>query len=304
MQDEKKERDSRFDRAELVIWVGFWANTFLMIMKLAAGWYGKSEAVFADGMESMCDFFAIGTALVALRMGRKRYDREHPYGHGKVESFAAILVAIFIILTGVAIFVKAGHVALSHTLEAPALMAVMAAAATILIKEGLCRYTLHIAGNLNSPSVLAVSKDHRKDAITSIATLVGVGGAYFGWRIMDPLAAGVSVIFILKIGWETLCSALADLMDASLPDALLKEMTVTAAAVEGVSAIHEIRGRRSGQYMIVDLKLEMDAMMTVKQSHEIATTVKQQLFRQFTSIGDVMIHINPHAEAHEDLTRL
>lgn len=296
-------RDERFDRAELVIWVGFWVNAFLMVMKLAAGWFGKSEAVFADGLESMCDFFAITTAMIALRMGRKRFDQDHPYGHGKAESFSAIVVASLILLTGVGIVWKSAH-AMMHNLETPAAMAVIAAGVTIVIKEGLCRYTLRVAGHLGSPSVVAVAKDHRKDAITSVATLVGVTGAYLGFRIMDPLAAVVSAFFIIRIGWETLQPAVRDLMDAALPAELLDEMSRNAASIEGVAGVHEIRGRRSGQFMIVDLKLEMDPAMTVKQSHDIATLVKRQLFSQFPNIGDVMIHINPHAEAHEDLTRL
>jgi cation diffusion facilitator family transporter len=297
-------RDERFDRAELVIWVGFWVNAFLMVMKLLAGWFGRSEAVFADGLESMCDFIAIGSAMVALKMGRKRFDRDHPYGHGKAESFSAIVVAGLILMTGIGIIWKSMDAILNHALEAPAMMAVIAAALTIVIKEGLCRYTLHVAGDLESPSVVAVAKDHRKDALTSIATLIGVAGAYLGWKIMDPIAAALSAIFILRIGWQTLYPAVGDLMDVSLPGELLQEMSQTAGGVDGVAGVHEIRGRRSGQFLIVDLKLEMDALMTVKQSHDVATLVKSKLFERFPNIGDVMIHINPHAEAHEDLTRL
>ncbi len=304
IRNEKKERDERFDRAEQVIWVGFWINAFLMVMKLAAGWYGKSEAVFADGLESLCDLFAITSAMVALKMGRKRFDQKHPYGHGKAESLSAILVALLILTAGIGIIWKAVDTVLGHDLETPCLMAVLAAAATIIIKEGLCRYTLRVAGNLESPSVVAVAKDHRKDAITSIATLIGVTGAYLGFKIMDPLAAALSAIFIIRIGWQTLRPAVGDLMDSSLQAEFLVKITQTAAGVEGVAGVHEIRGRRSGQYVIIDLKLDMDALMTVKQSHDIATQVKSELFSQFPNIGDVMIHINPHAEEHEDLTRL
>lgn len=297
-------RQERFDRAEHVIWLGFWLNAFLMLMKLGAGWYGKSEAVFADGLESLCDLVAISSAMIALRIGRRRFDQNHPYGHGKAESFAAILVAGFILMTGVGIIGNSVHAILAHTLEQPAGMAVAAAVLTIIIKEALCRYTLRTAGSLQSPAVVAVARDHRKDAITSIATLIGVGGAYLGFKIMDPLAAGLSAVIILKIGWETLRPAVGDLMDASLPGEMLQEMRGTAAGVQGVAGVHEIRGRRSGQYVIVDLKLEMDPLMTVKRSHDIAANVKREMFSRYPNIGDVMIHINPLDEAHEDLTRL
>ncbi len=114
----------------------------------------------------------------------------------------------------------------------------------------------------------------------------------------------VSSLFIFHIGWQTLNSAAADLMDSSVPQELLDEMSRLAAATEGVARVHEIRGRRSGQSIIVDLKLEMDAEMTVKHAHDIAAAVKCQLFDKFPSIGDVMIHINPRGEQHEDLIRL
>ena len=237
-------------------------------------------------------------------MGRKGFDQQHPYGHGKAESVSAILVAFIILLTGVGIIWKAANAVRTGDLETPAMMAVIAAALTIVIKEGLCRYTLHVAGNLGSPSVMAVAKDHRKDAITSVATLIGVTGAYLGLKIMDPIAAALSAVFIIRIGWQTLRPAIGDLMDASLPADLLAEMSRVAAEVEGVAGVHEIRGRRSGQYVLVDLKLEMEALMTVKQSHDIADLVKRQLFAKFLNLGDVMIHINPRNEAHEDLTRL
>jgi len=300
----QQQRDQRFDSADLAIRIGFGINAFLMVMKLAAGWFGKSEAVFADGLESACDFVAILSAMVALRICRKPFDRQHPYGHGKAESLAAILVSLVILATGFGIVWKAGHAIRAGNLETPAWMAVVAAFLTIVIKETLYRYTVRIGQRLESPAVLAVAKDHRKDAITSIATLIGVTVAFCGWRIMDPVAAIISSIFIFHIGWQTLTSAMADLMDSSVPPELLAQMSRVATAVAGVAGVHEIRGRRSGQSIIVDLKLDMDAEMTVKHAHDIADTVKRQLFDTFPSIGDVMIHINPRNEQHEDLIRL
>lgn len=301
---QQEKREQRFDSADLAIRIGFGINAFLMVMKLAAGWFGKSEAVFADGLESACDFVAILSAMVALRICRKPFDKQHPYGHGKAESLSAILVALVILATGFGIVWKAGHAIWTGSLETPAWIAVAAASLTILIKEVLYRYTVRIGRRIESPAVLAVAKDHRKDAITSIATLVGVTGAFFGLKIMDPLAAAVSALFIFHIGWQTLSSAVADLMDSSAPQELLVEMSRVAAAIPGVACVHEIRGRRSGQSIIVDLKLEMDAQMTVKQAHDIAAAVKRELFDAFPSIGDVMIHINPRDEQHEDLIRL
>jgi cation diffusion facilitator family transporter len=298
------DRDERFGRADRVIKVGFWINAVLMVMKLLAGHYGNSEAVFADGVESGCDFIAILSTIIALKIGRKPYDDKHPYGHGKAESLSAIIVSLVIFATGSGILYKAVMTIVNRDYAEPQLMAVIAAFATILIKEGLFRYTRTVSKKLESPAVEAIAKDHRKDALTSVATLIGVGGAYFGFVLMDPLAAALTALFIFHIGWETFSGAAHDLMDGQPPDELIAGVTEIAEAVPGVEHVHEIRGRRSGQYLIVDLKLDMDPEMTVKQSHDIATEVKRQIFERFSNVGDVMIHINPHEEEHEDLIRL
>ena len=119
---EQEDRSKRFDSAERVIRVGFQVNALLMVMKLAAGWFGRSEAVFADGLESACDFVAIGSAMIALRIGRKPYDRQHPYGHGKAESLASILVSLVIFATGIGIVCQAAHVIYSGNFEIPSWM--------------------------------------------------------------------------------------------------------------------------------------------------------------------------------------
>ena len=298
------QRNERFDKAERIIQVGFWVNAVLMVMKLSAGYWGRSDAVFADGIESACDFIAIGSTMVALKLGRQPYDEQHPYGHGRAESLAALLISLVICATGVWILVDAVQAILHHDFKSPGWIAVAAAALTIIIKEWLYRFSSATGKQLESPSSLAIAQDHRKDAITSIATLFGVVGAFLGWGIMDPLAAALTSFFILHIGWETFRGAAHDLMDGSVHGEYIQDVTKLAEGVDHVEHVHEIRARRSGQYIIIDLKLDMDPEMTVKQSHAVATEVKRQIFERFPNVGDVMIHINPHDEEHEDLIRL
>jgi len=298
------ERSERFGRADRIISIGFWANAFLMIMKLLAGYYGGSEAVFADGMESACDFIALLSTMIALKIGRKPYDADHPYGHGRAESLSAIIVSLVIFGTGGWILFNAVTIVIKGDYATPQIIAVIAAFLTIIIKEWLYRFSMKTGSSLQSPALLAVAKDHRKDAITSIATLVGVTGAFFGFSIMDPIAAGLTAFFIFHIGWETFRSAAHDLMDGQPDEAVLAGIVTLAETVAGVEHVHEIKGRRSGQYLIFDLKLDMDPAMTVKESHAIATEVKRVIFAHNPNIGDVMIHINPHDEEHEDLIRL
>jgi len=298
------ERTERFGRADRIIKVGFWFNALLMVMKLLAGYFGSSEAVFADGMESACDFIAILSTMIALNIGRKPFDADHPYGHGRAESLSAILVSLVIFGTGCWILYNSVTVILRGEYSSPQLIAVAAALVTIIIKEWLYRYSMKTGSSLESPALLAVAKDHRKDAITSVATLIGVSGAFFGIAIMDPLAAGLTAFFIFHIAWETFSSAAHDLMDGQPEETFLQTVTAMAEAVAGVEHVHEIRGRRSGQYLIIDLKLDMDPDMTVKESHAIATAVKKVIFDHYPNVGDIMIHINPHDEDHEDLIRL
>lgn len=298
------DRDERFQLADRAITIGFWANAVLMVVKLLAGHFGQSEAVFADGVESACDFVAILSSLIALKIGRRPCDSSHPYGHGKAECLAAILIALIIFFTGGLILCRSIIEMLHGHDVRPQWIALVAALATIVIKEYLFRYTRRVSVLLESPAVEALAKDHRKDALTSVATLIGVSGAYLGAYFMDPLAAGITAFFIFRIGWETFRGASHDLMDGRPPEELMKKITLLAEGVPGVEHVHEIRGRRSGQYVIVDLKLEMDPQMTVKKSHDIATEVKRLIFEQFPNVGDVMIHINPHDEAHDDLIRL
>jgi cation diffusion facilitator family transporter len=267
------DRYERFGMADKVIAIGFWINAILMVMKLLAGHFGNSEAVFADGMESAADFVAILASMIALKIGRKPLDDDHPYGHGKAESIAAILVSLVIFAAGGGILYKAIITIVERDYAEPQLIAVLAALATIIIKETLFRYTRRVSKKLESPAVEAIAKDHRKDALTSIATLIGVGGAYFGVVLMDPLAAGLTALFIFHIGWETFRNAANDLMDGQPPKELITAVTAIAEGVPGVEHVHEIRSRRSGQYLIVDLKLDMDPEMTVKESHSITSNV-------------------------------
>jgi cation diffusion facilitator family transporter len=298
------DRHERFDSASRVIQVGFWVNAGLMTMKLLAGHFGRSEAVFADGMESAADFIAILSSMVALRIGRKPFDASHPYGHGKAESIAAIIVSLVIFGTGGWILYRSVHTIIDASYEVPGAVAVAAAFLTIITKEALYRYTIVTGKRLGSPAILASATDHRKDAITSVSTLVGVTGAFFGATIMDPVAAGLTSFFIFHIGYKTFMTAAHDLMDGRPVDECVDDIVNIAEAVDGVERVHEIRCRRSGQYLIVDLKLDMDPEMTVRRSHAIATEVKKRIFEGYPHVGDVMIHINPHDEEHEDIIRL
>jgi len=228
------ERRERFGNAGRVITIGFWVNAGLMIMKLLAGYFGRSEAVFADGMESAADFIALGSSMIALRIGSRPFDESHPYGHGKAESISAVIVSLIIFSTGGWILVRSVHAIIDGVYVVPAAMAVAAAFLTIITKEALYRYSITAGKKLGSPAILAIAKDHRKDAITSVSTLVGVTGAFFGLTVMDPIAAGITSLFIFHIGYKTFMGAAHDLMDGKPDDNYLEEIRKIAEGVAGV----------------------------------------------------------------------
>lgn len=298
------ERHERYGSASKVIAIGFWVNAGLMIMKLLAGHFGNSKAVFADGMESAADFIALGSSMIALRIGSRPCDEGHPYGHGRAESIAAVVVSLVIFATGGWILVRSMQAVVARDYEVPSAAAVGAAFLTILIKESLHRYSDKAGRRLDSPALLAVAKDHRKDALSSAGTLIGVTGAFFGLAVLDPIAAGITSLFIFHIGFETFMGASHDLMDGRPDDDIVRGITALSESVAGVEHVHEIRCRRSGQYVIVDLKLDMNPDMTVRESHAIATDVKKLIFERYRNVGDVMIHINPHDDEHQDMIRL
>lgn len=298
-------RQERFHQAEAMVRIGLAVNCILMIGKMLVGHFGQSEALFADGIESACDLAISAASLAMLRFSRQPFDRRHPYGHGRAESLGAFMVGLVIIFTSVWILYTSITAVAAGTGVRPHVLTVGVAAVTIAIKEWLARLTFRKADRLYSPVLSALAHDHRKDAITSIGTLIGCGAAFLGWPIFDPIFAGITGLMIAHVGIETMRHATHDLIDAALPETHLNAISLLAAAVAGVEHVHEIRGRRSGQYIIVDLKLEMDPAMTVQHSHEIATIVKQKIFAADPSVGDVMIHINPHDDPdHADLIRL
>ncbi len=304
MESDDNNRYRRFSIAERAIRISLWANVVLMVVKLLSGHFGHSEAVLADGLESATDLMAAAAGMAALKIGKKPLDRDHPYGHGKVESIAAFFVSLVILATGGVILYRAITTIIEKTYCKPELLAVLAAGIAIAGKETLFRYTRRIAQKTESPTLEAIAMDHRKDAITSIATLVGAGGAYCGFFLLDPIAAGLTSFVIFYIGGKTLTTASNDLMDGQPPKEIIADIRETAAGVPGVEKVHEIRIRRSGQNLIVDLKLDMDPLMTVQKSHGIGNQVRQRIFERFPSVGDIMIHVHPSAEDHKETNRL
>lgn len=289
---------SGYRKGEKISWFGIFFTIALMIFKGIAGILGRSQAMLADAMESASDLLASTIALVSLRISRKPVDESHPYGHGKAEIIAAGIIGFVIAGAGVVIVFSAVRSIIRGHLPVPGLIALVAVIVTIVVKEGMYQYVSSVGRKLGSPAVIASAWDHRKDALTSVATLIGIVGARLGLPILDPVAAMVVTVFIFGVGYRIIKNAFSGLMDAAVSEETTMKMWRIAEKTEGVEHVNDVRGRNMGQYLLVDIKLQIDAEATVEQGHAIATTVKNEILKQMDKVADVMVHVNPHT-SHE-----
>ena len=294
VSDQKLNSDNRFKLANRIIILGMMLNVTLMIGKLTIAHYSKSAALRADGIESACDLMVSLAMLWAIRVSHKPFDRCHPYGHGKVESLAALLVGLVIMSTGLWVLSEAGQTIFRDTVGPVHWLAAVMGGITVAVKLWAARFTRKQARTLGSPMLAALAQDHRTDVMTSVATILGAGGAAIGYLYFDPTIAAITSLLILRAGADTCRQAFNDLMDTALPKDEIEAISRDICAIDGVESIDGIRGRRSGQTIILDLKLAMNPQMTVQRSHDITAQVKQHIFTRHPSVGDVMIHVNPH----------
>lgn len=274
--------------------VGLVINVILAIFKMLAGILGFSYAMIADAINSISDCLATGIVYISLRIGEKPADESHPYGHANAVTIAAFLVALIILGTGVFVGVSAVHLIADKHLETPATIALVAAVASIVTKEGLFRYTLKVGKRNNNPAVIANAWDHRSDAYSSVAVLAGILGARLGFQYLDPVAGLVVSGFIVKMSISLLRPNIGILMDERPKSAVLDRIRATALEVGGIKAIDSLRVHRRGSTYTIDMEIAVDSRLTVEQSHEVAAEVKSRLLSGIEHVQDVMVHVNPY----------
>jgi len=274
--------------------VGLGVNIVLAIFKMLAGILGFSYAMIADAIHSISDCLATGTVYVSLRIGEKPADESHPYGHANAETIAASLVALIILGTGVFVGVSAVHLIAHKHFETPATIALVAAIASIVVKEGLFRYTLKVGKRNNSPAVIANAWDHRSDAYSSVAVLVGILGARLGYQYLDPVAGLLVSACIVMVSITLLRPNIGILMDERPSSAILDQIRATAMEVGGIKAIDDLKVHRRGSSFTIDMEIAVSSRFTVEQGHEIAAKVSSSLMDTLEHVQDVMVHVNPY----------
>lgn len=290
------------DRAKLegtrVTWAGVGVNAFLMVVKFAGGIVGHSQALIADAVHTVSDFFTDAVVLIGLRAGRKEPDADHPFGHGRVETMASAVVGLALISVGGMLAIGAGLNIHRGDMSHPAWPALVAAALSVAMKEVLYRYTAKIGRRIKSPVLVANAWHHRSDALSSVAVLVGVGGALINprWCILDSFAALVVSIFVLKAGFSVLWDAVKEVTDTAPDVEVLEEMHRLVEAVPGVEEAHDLKVRLSGGLYQVQVHVVVDADLTVTEGHRIAKEAEAVLRSEVEDVADVIVHVDPRGE--------
>jgi cation diffusion facilitator family transporter len=278
---------------ESLAWFNLFINLLFFIFKLYAGIIGRSQALFADALESISDFFASTAILTGVKIATKPRDDKHPYGHGKAEDLSALAVSILIIGGGLYITWKALSTITLKRYLTPTSFALFVVVIVIISKTFLFFYFKIKGARLRSPALLAASHDHGKDALTSLATLVGVFGAHFGYLFLDPLAALFSTLFIFLSGIIIFKNSLHFLMDGSPSRKELQKATQIATKVVGEGRVEKLRARRLGRNLFIDIIINVPAEMSVKEGHNLARKVKKEIITEMRNVEDVMVHVNP-----------
>ena len=290
-------RTKRIYRATLL---GMFVNMALFAFKLVAGIVGRSGAMVADAVHSASDFATDIVVLAFVRISAKPRDDDHKWGHGKYETLASLIIGVALFAVGADILIESAEkivaVVQGEVLPRPGVIAIIAAAVSIVAKEALYQYTVRVGRQTESPSVVANAWHHRSDALSSIGALLGIGAAYFlgeKWRIADPISAIVVAALIIKVAIELCHNALAELLERSLSKEVEEEILAIISSTPNVYKPHNLRTRRIGSNIAIEVHIRVDGSMSVDASHEISRQIERTLRNRFGEQTAVAIHIEP-----------
>ncbi|MEH7334127.1 cation diffusion facilitator family transporter [Neobacillus drentensis] len=286
--------------AKKVAWISVISNIILTLGKIIIGWYGNSDAVFADGIHSAADVFASIIVLLVIKIANKPADKEHPYGHGKAEVIVSGIVGILLFLVSIYV-VYEGISGFFHEVESPSLLAMWVALFSYIMKIILYRSSLKAAKQHNSKAIEAIAFDHKADIVASIAAAIGVLISILGERfdlhllLYGDKAASIFVAYLIfKISKEMLTEAFDILLERNISTETIQEYIKIINDFPDVRRIDRIRAREHGHYILVDLRISIDHYKTIKEGHDLAKSIKQKLMKSYDNIDEVLIHLNPY----------
>ena len=281
--------------------VGALSNVTLLIFKFVAGIISNSAAMIADAVHSLSDFITDVVVIVFVKISSKPQDKSHDYGHGKFETLATLIIGIALLFIGLMILyngVSATYrcIWLGEELHRPGMIAFWAAIFSIILKEAVYQYTVFKGRNLNSQAVIANAWHHRSDAFSSIGTAVGIGGAIFlgdKWVVLDPIAAIVVSVFIINVSLKIIIKSINELLEKSLPDEIENEIIKVAESFDMVKDVHDLRTRRIGNNIAIEMHLLMDGNLSLQCTHNTTELIESELRKKYGEHTHIAIHVEP-----------
>ena len=274
-----------------IIW-----NLILSVGKLFAGIFAHSGAMISDAVHSASDVFSSIIVIIGVRIASKASDKDHPYGHERLECVAAIILATVLCITGFGIGINACKNIFSGdyaNLAVPGMLALVAALVSIIVKEAMFWYTRHYAKILDSGALMADAWHHRSDALSSVGALIGIGGARLGFPILDSVASVVICVFIVKAAYDIFMDAIDKMVDKACDNETEQQLRDCATAVDGVKGIDLLMTRVFGNKIYVDIEICADGDKTLREAHAIAEEVHNSIEKNFPKVKHIMVHVNP-----------
>ena len=289
----KKSKEQIVIRASLTSII---CDVILTSFKLFAGIYGRSAAMLADAVHSLSDMLTTIIVMIGVKLANRKVDKEHPYGHERFECVAAIILSVILFVTGAGIGWGGIQqiIAANHEEKAiPGLIGLVAAVTTIVVKEGMYWYKRGVAKKVDSSALMADAWHHRSDALSSIGSFFGILGARLGFPILDPLAAVIICLFILKVAIDIFRDAIGKMSDKACDEGMENEMRKVILSQGSVIGIDMLKTRLFGDRIYVDLEISIDGLKTLHESHDIAHYVHDAIESEFSKVKHCTVHVNP-----------
>ncbi|MFA7744941.1 cation diffusion facilitator family transporter [Salinicoccus roseus] len=293
---------NRYRKAQIATMIGIAVNLLLAVLKAVGGILGNSRALVADAAHSASDVVSSIAVLVGIRAAQKPPDSEHPYGHGKSENVATLIVAILLVVVGFEIIYNAIVSLMAGTAQNyTTMIALYIIIFSIIVKEVLFQYKYRLGTKIKSPALIADAWHHRSDAISSVVALVGIGLSIIGTAYgipylgyLDPIASAIIALIIMYMGYQLAKEAVSMTLEVVLNEDETEEMRETVVNIDKVRQIDRLIARSHGSYVIIDIKISVDADITVEEGHRVARVVKQTLLKNHEEVMDVNVHVNPY----------
>ena len=293
-EDNPQSEAERAQAAARSTWVSVAVNIVLSVSQIVAGVLSKSQGLIADGIHSLSDLIGDFVVLLAGHHSQKGADADHPYGHQRFENAASLVLGMLLLAVGMGMLWSAASKLQSpESIATVHITALWVAGAALIAKELLFRYMLAVAKRVKSSMLVANAWHARSDAASSLVVGVGIIGNLMGYPILDPIAAALVGFMVTKMGWNFAWDALHDLMDRSADDAEVQAIRQTLVETPGISSVHDLRTRKMGDMIVVDAHLEVDAMLTVEQGHDIAVAARDRVLKRHRVLN-LMTHVDPY----------